>query len=180
MMRRAAASASFLLRKKENIGTHPWDAIRDTPMIDPGRTSRSAEEGPGGRKSRTGALAFPGDQGGSWGTPLTIISAAVFRSNSSKKGRRRPDLCAPTPLLKCPHTRKEKISNSDDEIAAGLGRNRTKADGVEWCRLDRLKPLAPSGQRDARPHCQGLHFVHQRTGGLMRAKATRELKPSGL
>jgi hypothetical protein len=28
MMRRAVASASFLLRKKENIGAHPWDAYR--------------------------------------------------------------------------------------------------------------------------------------------------------
>src|SRR5262245_26840466 len=39
------------------------------------------------------------------------------------KGRSRVErFCAPAPLPKCPHTRKEKISNSDDEIAACLGR----------------------------------------------------------
>jgi hypothetical protein len=41
----------------------------------------------------------------------------------SAKGAQRVDgLCAPTPLLKCPHTRKEKIEDFDDEIAAEPGR----------------------------------------------------------
>jgi hypothetical protein len=35
-----------------------------------------------------------------------------------------------------PQTRKEKIGNNDDEIAAGLGRNRTGAGGVECCRVE--------------------------------------------
>ena len=43
-------------------------------MIDPGRTSRSAEEGPGEGEISTGALAFPGVPGMSGGTPVTIIS----------------------------------------------------------------------------------------------------------
>jgi hypothetical protein len=40
-----------------------------------------------------------------------------------QKGRTRPDLRAPTPLPKCPHTRKEKIGNNDDGITAVLGRS---------------------------------------------------------
>src|SRR5262249_38325163 len=67
MMRRAVASTAFLLRKKENIGAHPWDAYRI--HFNPSRT----EEGPGRRGSRRG-LAFPGDQGDRWGNAAHIIS----------------------------------------------------------------------------------------------------------
>ena len=37
---------------------------------------------------------------------------------------------SPSPSV--PTLQKEKISNSDDEIAAGLGRKPYRADGVEW------------------------------------------------
>src|SRR5262249_60001411 len=60
---------------------------------------------------------------GSWGregTPPTIIK---------QRGAEPRWLCAPFPLPKCPHTRKEKISNSDDEIAAWLGREQAKSKG---------------------------------------------------
>src|SRR5262245_57144833 len=93
----AIASASFLLRKKENIGARPWDA----------------------RRHLNRCLSVPGGSSGE--TPVTIISAVVFCSNQAK-GAQKEWLGAPTPLPKCPHTRKGKISNSGDEIAAGLGR----------------------------------------------------------
>jgi hypothetical protein len=59
--------------------------------------------------------------GGTWGCRgerrLTIISAAVFRSNQAKGCS---DGSAPlSPLPKCPHTRKEKISNSDVKLRLG-------------------------------------------------------------
>src|SRR5262245_53915925 len=122
MMRRAVASASFLLRKKENIGAtlrmhtdRPW-----AKMAPIGRGRPRGE-----RKSLTGALAFPG-YGGRWGNAASHYKR---RALPIAKGRSRVErFCAPAPLPKCPHTRKEKISNSEDEIAAGLRHQRNPDD----------------------------------------------------
>ena len=76
----------------------------------------------------TGALAFPGDQGDRWGS--ATLDYRRCRSNQAK-GAQKVDGSAP--LLPLP--RNPGISNSDDEIAAGLGRNHIGAGGVEWCRM---------------------------------------------
>jgi hypothetical protein len=86
-------------------------------MIDPGRTSRSAEEGPGRREFSTGALAFPGEEGTLGERRSRLYALCGFRSNQAK-GAQKVDGSAP--LLPLP--RNPGISNSDDEIAAGLGR----------------------------------------------------------
>jgi hypothetical protein len=89
-----------------------------------GEERRPREKG----NSRRG-LAFPGASlGGVGGTPLTIISAAVFRSNQAKGAQD----CAPFPFLSVPTRSKGEISNGDNKIAAWLGRgssNSTHANG---------------------------------------------------
>jgi hypothetical protein len=84
MMRRAVASASFLLRKKENmartLGMHTgYKAER------PDRQRKA----PGEAEFSTGALAFPGNQGDRWGNAAYIISAVVFLFQPSKRGAER-------------------------------------------------------------------------------------------
>src|SRR5215471_745533 len=116
MMRRAVASASLLLRKNENIGAHPWDAYR-IHLID-----------------LDGELAFRGDLGG------------CGNADSYYKAKRRRTAMARRlflPFLRCLHTRKEKISNIEDEISAWLGREQAKSKGVSArvafetnCRID--------------------------------------------
>ena len=66
----------------------------------------------------TGALAFSRGSGGTLGNAAHDYKR--FRSNQAK-GAQKGDSSAP-PLPVPLHLRKEKISNSDDEIAAGLGR----------------------------------------------------------
>jgi hypothetical protein len=61
-------------------------------MIDPGRRSRSAEGGPGGGITRTGALAFPGDLGDRWGNADSHFKRGGIRFHK-QKGRRRPPRC---------------------------------------------------------------------------------------
>jgi hypothetical protein len=85
-------------------------------MIDPGRTSRSAEEGPGRRGILDrGPSVLPGDWG-VLGNAAHIISVQFQPSKRGAEGRR---LCAPSPLPKCPHTRKEKISNATMKLRLG-------------------------------------------------------------
>jgi hypothetical protein len=84
-------------------------------MINPGW----AEKGPGRRGILNRGLAFPGDQGGRWGTPLTIISAVGIPFQPKQKGRRTSMALRPTPLPKCPHTRKEKVSNATMKLRLG-------------------------------------------------------------
>src|SRR5262245_13570723 len=84
-------------------------------MINPSRT----EEGPGRRGSRPGP-SVPWGSGGSLGER---------RSHYKQRGANRDGSAPLFPFLKCPHTRKEKISNSDDEIAAWLGREQAKSKG---------------------------------------------------
>src|SRR4029450_13799941 len=87
MMRRAVASASFLLRKKENIGAHPWDA-KDTPMIDPARTSRSAEEGPGRRGNLNRGLASSRGSRGCWGNAAHDYKRGGIMFQPSKRAQK--------------------------------------------------------------------------------------------
>jgi hypothetical protein len=77
-------------------------------MIDPGRTSRSAEEGPGGRKSRTGALAFPGDQGGCWGNAAHNYKRSGIPFQLKQKGAQEAGPLRPySPSQVSPHTEGE-------------------------------------------------------------------------
>jgi hypothetical protein len=71
----------------------------------------------------SGALAFPGVRGDCWGNAGHDYKRGGIPFQP-RKGAQKEWLCAPIPLPKCPHTRKGKISNSDDEITAGLGRER--------------------------------------------------------
>jgi len=70
----------------------PLGCIRDTPMIDPGRTSRSAEEG-----ISTGALAFPRGSRGRWGNAAHDYTRSGIPYQPSKRGAEGRWLCAPTP-----------------------------------------------------------------------------------
>jgi hypothetical protein len=89
------------------------DKVQRVRRDGPDRQRKAPRE----RKSLTRGLSVP-RYGGRWGERrLTYKRRAPIA-----KGRSRASVSAPLlPLLKCPHTRKEKISNSDDEIAAGLG-----------------------------------------------------------
>src|SRR5262245_45216617 len=106
MMRRAVASASFLLRKKENIGAPTQDTPdRSRPNVPIGRGRPREKSG-----ISTGALAFSRGIGGSWGNAASHHK----RRTTHSKGAQNRD-CAPFPTF--PLT--PGISNSDDEIAAG-------------------------------------------------------------
>src|SRR5262245_50225487 len=96
--------------------------------LDRNTAARRQRKAPGEEWISTGALAFPGTGGVGGERRLTYKRRAPIAKGRSRVER----FCAPAPLPKCPHTRKEKISNSDDEIAAGLGQEalrRIPADG---------------------------------------------------
>ena len=61
-------------------------------MIDPGRTSRSAEEGPG-EGARPGPSVLPGSRGGNAAHDYKRTRYSV---PTKQKGRRGRWLCAPT------------------------------------------------------------------------------------
>jgi hypothetical protein len=65
------------------------------------------------------------------------------------------------PFLKCPHTRKEKISNCDNEIAAGRGRKPYWAGRVEMLPggvSPPQTPIHPANKTLAPQRRQGLFF----------------------
>src|SRR5262245_64220831 len=95
----------------------------------------TAEEGPG-RVAQPQGLAFPGDQGDCWGNATHIISKGAQNRDSSTP---------PFPPPKCPHTPpEEEVSNSDDEIAACLGRVAHRGPGMVGAVLtDRRQRKAP-------------------------------------
>ena len=96
--------------------------------VNPSTVQRIAR--PSGRRQRKA----PGEQGslnrglkrsrgveGQLGNAASIISLAVICSSQAKGAQEAGPFAPLLSFPKCPHTRKEKISNSDDKIAAGLG-----------------------------------------------------------
>jgi hypothetical protein len=100
---------------------------------------------------------------------------------SSKRGAEGRWLCTPSPLP--PVSPHPEGGNSDDKITAGLGRNRIGAGGVGVV-LGGVPPTSPQPlthpaiKETLAPPAARVFFL--KAGGLTRAKATRELKPSGL
>src|SRR5262245_49848605 len=86
---------------------------RSPQRLGPRTMTHEGESRPRGRGNLNRGPSVPRGSWGREGTPPTIIK---------QRGAEPRWLCTPFPLPKCPHTRKEKISHSDDEIAAGLGR----------------------------------------------------------
>jgi hypothetical protein len=100
---------------------------------------------------------------------------------SSKRGAEGRWLCTPSPLP--PVSPHPEGGNSDDKITAGLGRNRIggwwRWSGAGWSAPTSPQPLThPAIKETLAPPAARVFFL--KAGGLTRAKATRELKPSGL
>ncbi len=88
-------------------------------MIDPARTSRSAEEGPGREENLNRGLAFSqGIRGGRWGNAAQDYMRSGIPFQPSKRGAEGRWLCAPF-SPKCPHTRKEQISKATMKLRLG-------------------------------------------------------------
>ena len=118
-----------------------------------GRRQRKA---PGEQGSLNRGLSVPGESRGSWGERRQYYKPRGNLFQSTKRGAGGRTSAPLLSFPKCPHTRKEKIGNSDDKITAGLGRNRIGGGGVEWCRVGR--PENPSLYPGRRPS-----FCNQRT-----------------
>ena len=129
---------------------------------------------------RTGALAFPGESRGSLGERRQYYKPRGILFQSSKRGAEGRWLCTPSPLP--PVSPHPEGGNSDDKITAGLGRNRIGAGGVGVV-LGGVPPTSPQplthpAIKETLAPPARVFFL--KAGGLTRAKATRELKPSGL
>src|SRR5262245_35769812 len=102
MMRRAVASASFLLRKKGNIGAHTWDAYRSTwaKMAPIGRGRPRGEQG-----KLIRGLSVPGGLWGYWGErrshyklrAVFVLPIAKGRSSSRFQRPCSPSQVSPHP-----------------------------------------------------------------------------------
>src|SRR5215510_8797409 len=89
MLRRAVASAFFLLRKKENIGAHPWDAYRIHRWSIQAERPDRQKQAPGERGNLNRGPSVPRGSWGRKGTPPTIIK---------QRGAEPRWLCTPAPL----------------------------------------------------------------------------------